>query len=203
MNYITGILANEIITLSEIKSNIGNVIKLKGTIHKIREMSGFAFVIIRTGRDLIQCVYSKEFSGFKLCDIAEGYTVNVIGKVVTDDRAANGFEIHIQNIIILSKPFEELPVVINKKKLDISLDTNLSFRSIALKNPAERAIFKIQEGIIRGFREFLLNRQFTEIRTPKIVFAGTKRAEQIFLSLTTSVSKYFLPKVLNFINKLW
>lgn len=179
MNCISGILANEM-TLAEISKSIGSLIEFKGTIHKIREMSGFAFVIIRTGRDLIQCVYSQEFSEFELGDIHEGYTVIAKGKPVSDERSANRFEILIKNIDVLSKPAAELPVVINKKKLDISLDTNLTFRSIALRNPAEKAIFKIQEGIANGFREFMLKQHFTEIRTPKIVFAGAEGGANIF-----------------------
>lgn len=180
MDYVTGILNNEITTLAEMYESIGSVVRFKGTVHKIREMSGFAFVIIRTGRDLIQCVYSKEFSEFELGDIAEGYSVSVTGKIVSDDRAASGLEILMQHAAVLSKPAEELPVVINKRKLDITLDTTLTFRPIALRNPAERAIFKIQEGIVRGFREFLLKRKFTEIRTPKIVFAGAEGGANIF-----------------------
>ncbi|NSW92471.1 MAG: hypothetical protein HPY74_17745 [Firmicutes bacterium] len=79
MDYISGTPVNET-TLVEISKSIGGMIRLKGTIHKIREMSGFAFVIIRTGRDLIQCVYSQEFSEFELGDIAEGYAVCVTGE---------------------------------------------------------------------------------------------------------------------------
>lgn len=180
MNYVTGILDNTAPILSEMQRNIGSIAKFKGTIHRIREMSGFAFVIIRTGRDLIQCIYSKECSRFELTDIAEGFTVSVTGKIVSDNRVINGFEILIQHVDILSKPAETLPIVINKKELDISLDTNLTFRSIALRNPVERAIFKIQEGIVRGFREFLLKQQFTEIRTPKIVYAGAEGGANIF-----------------------
>lgn len=179
MERITGTPTNEPV-LVEISKSIGSIIKLEGTIHKIREMSGFAFVIVRTGRCLIQCVYSREFSKFEPGDIAEGYVVRITGKTVSEDRAVHGVEVFIKNVDILSKPAEELPVVINKKKLDISLDTNLAFRPIALRNPAERAIFLIQEGIVRGFREFLLKQQFTEIRTPKIVFAGAEGGANIF-----------------------
>ena len=164
----------------ELYESAGRIIKIHGMVHKIREMSGFAFIIIRTMRDLVQCIYSKDRARFDLADLTEGSAVILEGEVVLDPRVANGAEIHIDNIEILSKPVEKLPVVINKKRLDVSLDTNLTYRPISLRNPYERAIFKIQEGIARGFREYLLKNDFTEIRTPKIVFAGAEGGANIF-----------------------
>ena len=45
---------------------------------------------------------------------------------------------------------------------------------IALRNVRERAKFRIQEGVVRGFRDFLYQEGFTEIHTPKL---GAKSAE--------------------------
>ena len=42
---------------------------------------------------------------------------------------------------------------------------------MTLRNGRERAIFKIQEGIGRGFRESLYAEHYTEIHTPKIAAA--------------------------------
>mgnify|MGYP000913379822 FL=1 len=53
-------------------------------------------------------------------------------------------------------------------------------RSVALRNPHERAIFKIQEGVCNGFREFMLKEGFTEIHTPKIVAQGAEGGANIF-----------------------
>ena len=47
-------------------------------------------------------------------------------------------------------------------------------RPISLRNLQERAKFRIQEGVVRGFRDFLYSQGFTEIHTPKI---GAKSAE--------------------------
>ena len=45
---------------------------------------------------------------------------------------------------------------VSKWKLNTSLETKLSLRPISLRNVRERAKFKIQEGIVRGFRDYLL-----------------------------------------------
>lgn len=180
MEYITQIQSGSIIEAEQLQQHAGEVIKIQGMVHRIREMSGFAFVIVRTRRDLIQCVYSEEKSRFDLKDLMEGCAVTVEGEVVPDARVQNGAELHMINVEILSRPAENPPVIINKKKLEVSLDTNLTYRPISLRNPMERAIFKIQDGIVRGFREYLQKQRFTEIRTPKIVFAGAEGGANIF-----------------------
>ena len=62
----------------------------------------------------------------------------------------------------------------------MSLETNIAQRPITLRNNRERAIFKIQEGIIRGFREYFMKHGFTEINTPKIVASGAEGGANIF-----------------------
>ena len=184
MDKINGSIINDRINFNQFKDFDGQVVSIKGYIHRIREMTGFSFVIIRTARDTIQCVYAPEFSDYrwdeKLCEEA---CVKVSGKVVSskDAKGNDIYELQIHNIEILSLPAENLPIVINKKQLDnMQLSTVLDLRPISMRNPKERAIFKVQEGIARGFREFLMKEGFTEIRSPKIVFAGAEGGTNIF-----------------------
>lgn len=164
----------------ELKESIGKTVHIHGSIYKIREMSGFSFVLLRTKRDVIQCVYSEEYSNFDINEIKENMSVVIIGEFVAEERSPLGCEIRMKDIEILSTPKEEMPIVINKKNVAASINVLLDYRPITLRNVKERAIFKIQEGICAGFREFLLRNQFTEIHTPKIVFSGAEGGANIF-----------------------
>ena len=104
----------------------------------------------------------------------EACTIEVEGTVKTEDRAPNGFEIRLDTIKVLSEPKEPMPLAISKWKMNTSLEANLNNRPIALRNVRERAKFRIQEGVVRGFRDFLYQEGFTEIHTPKL---GAKSAE--------------------------
>ena len=184
MNKINGVINKTTVDFNEFKNYNGEVVTISGYVHRIREMTGFAFIIIRTARDIIQCVYAPEFSDYRLDEkICEEAAVKVTGKVVSsvDAKGNERFELQIHDIEILSLPAENLPIVINKKQLDnIQLNTILDLRPISMRNPKERAIFKIQEGIQRGFREFLTKNDFTEIRSPKINFAGAEGGTNVF-----------------------
>lgn len=184
MNKIDGVIRKTTVEYDDFAAFDGKEVSVNGYIHRIREMTGFSFVILRTERDLIQCVYAPEFSDYRWDEkLSEEAAVTVTGKVVgSKDSAGNlRYELQIHDIKILSLPAEPLPIVINKKQLDnIQLNTVLDLRPVAMRNPKERAIFKIQEGIARGFREFLNKNGFTEIRTPKINFAGAEGGTNVF-----------------------
>ena len=177
MNNIVG-KTIEVIEEKELREKLGSVAEFTGAVYKIRKMSGFSFVIIRTARNLIQCVLdTSKCSHEELCENA---CVRIKGMVRKEERARAGFEIDILEVEILSQPAAESPVVINNKEVKASLETKLDYRPVTLRNQKERAVFKIQEGFINGAREFLRNQKFTEIHTPKIVFAGVEGGANMF-----------------------
>ena len=176
MEFMTGVNKKDTVEISEILAGDfeGKTVKVNGAVHTIRDMGEVAFVVLRKREGLLQCVFEEGKTKFDLKDLKEAATVEVEGAVKSEDRAPNGFEIRLDSIWVLSEPAAPMPLAISKWKLNTSLEANLNNRSIALRNIRERAKFKIQEGVVRGFRDFLYEQGFTEIHTPKI---GAKSAE--------------------------
>lgn len=166
--------------LEEALSKVGQEIEVCACVHSVKQMSGFAFVTLRTARYLIQSIYSAENCSDSLDGVKEGCFVKVKAEVKKEDRAFNGIELTLKNIEIVSKPDYEYPLHVSKRRLGCSLDVNLDNRSVALRNPYERATFKFQEGVVSGFRQFMLDNKFTEIHTPKIVAQGAEGGANIF-----------------------
>lgn len=176
MELIKGVNKKDVLELSELLAEgmVGKTVKVNGAIHTIRNMGTVAFVILRKREGLIQAVYEEGNSGFDIKDIKEAATVEVTGVLEQNEKAPNGIEIRINGLTILSEPAEPMPLAIAKWKLNTSLEAKLNYRPISLRNVRERAKFKLQEGLVRGFRDFLFEEGFTEIHTPKI---GAKSAE--------------------------
>ncbi len=177
---INGELQSSHTEAGELKNSIGKTILVHGILYKIRMMSGFAFVVLKTKRNLVQCIYSEEYSNFPVHELKENMSVVITGDVVAEKRSRTEYEIRIRSYTALSFAAEQPPVVINNKEVAASLETLLDYRPITMRNAKERAIFKIQEGICRGFRDFLISNQFTEIHTPKIVLTGAEGGANIF-----------------------
>ena len=128
MQEISGVITPTSTPYSEFKNHIGEVVTIKGAIHNIRDMSDFAFIIVRTARELIQCVYSPEFSDFRLNDnVVEQAAAKLTGKVVKSETrdGSERYELQIHDIEILSKPADIPPVVISKKQVVCDLNVNL------------------------------------------------------------------------------
>lgn len=174
MEFITGLKQQEEAELEDLlKAEEGTTIILEGAVHSVRDMGEIAFVILRK-EGLIQTVWEEGKTDLELSEIREGDYIHVTGQVKDEERAPHGKEVRLSTISHLSHVSCPLPLPIDKWKLNTSLEAKLDRRSLSLRNIRERARFRIQEGIVRGFRDFLYEQGFTEIHTPKI---GAKSAE--------------------------
>ena len=182
MDYLTGKTSKEDLDISDILAGDyeGKEVIVNGAIHKIRDMGDVAFVILRKREGLVQTVYEDGVTGISLKELQEEATVEVKGIVVKEERAPHGFEIRLREVKVLSRPTEAMPIAINKWKMNTSLETKLDLRPLSLRNVKERAKFRIQEGIIRGFRDFLHEQGFTEIHSPKIGARGAEGGANLF-----------------------
>ncbi len=164
--------------INELSCFIDKKVEIKGWIHRIRKLKSISFIILRDRTGLVQCVVDNEqinFSEIKLESV-----VGVLGTVKENKNNLKPFEILIEKIDILGRCIEELPIEVNREDLNVNLDTMLNNRMLSLRHEKINSIFKIQNIIIQGFREFLNNENFTEISTPKLVEEGAEGGTEVF-----------------------
>ncbi|PHS36129.1 MAG: aspartate--tRNA(Asn) ligase [Alkaliphilus sp.] len=151
---------------------------LKGWVYKKNNIGKVCFLHLRDKTGVIQVVSERE-----LCkDLRLETAISVYGRRSINKKAANGFEIQAEKIEIIARAtYDKLPFVINKKEIEANLETQLNHRTIALRAPKQRAIFKVQGEIVESFRRFLREKQFTEINTPKIISSGTEGGSEMFV----------------------
>lgn len=175
MEFVTGIQKKEEAELEDLlQAEEGSRIILEGAVHSVRDMGEIAFIILRKRDGLVQTVWENGKTNLELSQVRQGDFIRTTGIVKKEERAPHGKEVRLENIEHLSSANGPLPLVIDKWKLNTSLEAKLDRRSLSLRNVRERAKFRIQEALVRGFRDFLYSQGFTEIHTPKI---GAKSAE--------------------------
>lgn len=182
MEFMDGVKRKDLVEIQDILNGgfEGKAVKLRGAVHTIRNIGEVAFVILRKAQGLVQCVYEEEHCPFPIKELKEESAVEVTGTVTVEERSPQGFEIRLREIRVLSQPAKVLPIAVSKYKMNTSLEARLAMRPVSLRNIRERAKFKLQEGIVRGFREFLTSQGFTEIHTPKIVARGAEGGSNVF-----------------------
>lgn len=90
---------------AELLAAAGQEITLKACVHNIRELGGIAFVVLRTGRYLIQSVYDKEVCpDNNLSQLSAGDCVRATGLLRAEPRAENGVELLLHGFTVLSRP---------------------------------------------------------------------------------------------------
>ena len=167
----------ERIIIRNIKEYINKKIKVQGWIYRIRKLKEITFLVIRDRSALVQCVVENK--NINLDKIKLESVVSIIGEVKISNNSLNPFEILVEKMEVINEA-EEIPIEINKKDYNVNLETTLNNRIISLRHEKINSIFKIQNIIAQSFREFLIERDFTEIFTPKIVAEGAEGGTELF-----------------------
>ncbi|MDR1144478.1 MAG: aspartate--tRNA(Asn) ligase [Spirochaetaceae bacterium] len=170
----------------------GETITVSGWVHRIRDMGGITFVVLRDRSGMAQIVFSEpsllknsEASGEK--PAAEGENGLTLESVVTvsgipalNEKAPGGAELRAASLVVVSRAMPELPYPVNGDIAKTGLETILDNRLLSVRNPKIRAIFNVQAVIIEAFSACLRSRDFTEIKTSKLVWGGTEGGTELF-----------------------
>lgn len=163
-------------------NKVGENVKICGWVQTRRDHGKIIFLDISDRSGLIQVIATPDVAGDLhpqdvIC--VEGSVAKRPEKLINPNLQTGKIELQAENIEVLSKA-EELPFDMGGKDLDLQLPTLLDFRSLTLRHPQVKAIFKIQETIVDTFRNVLKGEGFTEIFVPTIVPVATEGGSEVF-----------------------
>lgn len=162
------------ILCKDIPAHTGEEIVMEGWVHRIRELGGVNFVILRDRSGTSQLVYNTR-PEFNLETV-----VRVRGLVADNPKAPGGVELQVAETSILGAAQSDLPFPVNQDATGTGLDTILDQRAISLRNPRLRSIATIQSAICRHFETYLASQDFTGVKTPKLVGTGAEGGTGLF-----------------------
>lgn len=166
----------------DIHQHVGETIRIEGWLHKKRLLGGLNFITIRDRKGLAQSLIENKDELEKLRGMQTGTVLALTGKVVEDERAPGGAELHDVTVEVLVPVTTEPPIEIDKP-LDHkpeNLDTLFEHRVIGLRNIQETAIFKIQAAVKEAVRVYLRSQDFTEFNSPKLLPGATEGGAEVF-----------------------
>lgn len=161
------------------EKNIGESVILAGWCHKIRNLGKIVFLILRDRTGLIQCVIEDK----KLIKIVKDIQVETVLKIngtIQESINKDKKEIHVKTIEIISKVTDQIPVEINKEELNANFETIIDYRPITLRHKKQKAIFKIQSGILQGFRDSMKKQGFLEFKSPVLMACPSESGASVF-----------------------
>lgn len=164
--------------VKDVQDKVGESVTLKGWVHKIRKMKGFAFVVLRDKSGVVQLVVDE---GDMLDALAHEMTIEVEGAVSENPKAPMGVEVTASAVRVLGKAhYDLLPFAINGRDIDATLEKQLDHRYLSLRRADRRAVFTVQAEIVEAFRQYMRSESFSEIHTPKIIASETEGGSEVF-----------------------
>ena len=153
--------------ISELKA--GESVVLKGWIYEIRSMAKMAFLLLRDSSGFVQCIAKDEKIVKEIAGLTLESVVEIRGKIkkaeVKAELARKDVEVEVEKLVVLNKA-ENLPIHVNEKTVVSELPLKLDWRTLSLRTPRSRAIFKVQAKIIEGVQEYLNKNGFLQVFTP-------------------------------------
>ncbi len=156
----------------------GKEVVIRGWVHRHRDSTENAFVVVRDGTGTVQAVISKtEVSPESWKNAAEVYTESVVlvsGKVMKDPRSPTGIEIKASKF---ETTFQGEPFPIGK---DQSIEFLLDQRHLWVRSTRIVDALKIKATLMKACRDFLDERGFLEIQPPLMTQSACEGGNELF-----------------------
>lgn len=172
----------ERILARDLNQHIGKTIQMSGWLHKKRLLGGLNFITLRDRSGLTQNLIDNKVELEKLRGMQIGTVLTLTGTVVADERAPGGAELHDVEVHVDMPVTDEPPIEIDKpiSHKPENLDTLFEYRVLNIRNLQEQKIFRIRADMTQYIREFLREKEFVEIDTPKLLGAPTEGGAEVF-----------------------
>lgn len=157
---------------------IGEVNRVCGFVENIRNKRTMAFIVLRDVSGKIQLTIEKEKHP-ELTDTIDKITlesvIEAVGEVVENSYVKMGGREMLPTEIRIDSIADAMPI-----QPDANIDTRLDYRWVDLRTEKNLLMFKAQTAFVGAMREYLLDRNFIEIHTPKLIGAASESGADVF-----------------------
>lgn len=160
----------------------GSEATLAGWVEDVRNLGGIAFLIVRQRAGTFQATVKKKSDEDlfnRASKLVRESVVAVRGTIQTSPQARNGWELVATSIEVLSPAAAPLPLPV-ADRVGAEMDTRFDNRTLDLRKPERRAIFRIRAIVAAALRANLDRQEFVEVHTPKLSGAGAEGGATLF-----------------------
>ena len=168
--------------ICETPKKVGEKVKVAGFVQSVRSHGKIAFVDVVDRSGVLQVV-----GGTELVTLKPQFAVEIEGevkkrpeKMVNEKIKTGTVELESTKVVILSKA-DEMPFDMGAEDLNLELPTLLDYRTLVLRHPKIKEIFKVQAKVLEGFREAAKELGCTEISVPTISASSTEGGAEVFM----------------------
>jgi aspartyl-tRNA synthetase len=161
----------------------GAEVTLFGLVLEVRDLGGIRFVILQDREGTIQITVLKKRVApevlAKSDALQKRFSIGVKGTVKKTTMTPRGVEVIPKEIRVFNVAAEQLPIDITGKT-PANIEARLDARALDLCLEQNAAAFKIQHEALIAIRDFLFEKGFLEVHTPRIIASATEGGAELF-----------------------
>lgn len=160
------------------KLEVGKV-RFQGMIETVRDKKSMQFIVLKDFSGKIQVTVDKTAHpevGEVFSHLLPGSTVVMEGELVKSEYVKmGGQEVLAEAVTVTSDAKEPYPIT-----PESNIDQRIDYRWIDLRQEKNLLMFKVQTLFTQALREFLLEREFTEFHSPKLIATASESGSEVF-----------------------
>ena len=159
------------------KLEVGRV-DFHAMVDTVRDKKNMQFIVVKDFSGKIQLFIDKvkyPEIGELFLRLVPGATVRVQGELVKSEYVKMGGQEVLVDGASLTSHAEPNPIAD-----DSTIDYKLNYRWIDLRTERNSLMFKVQSAFVNAMREFLVNKDFVEIHSPKLIAAASESGSEVF-----------------------
>ena len=177
--------------IEDLKLHVGQPVTVNGWVTTTRSSGKIAFVVLRDGSGLVQCVLAKkevpEESWNRFQALTQETSVAATGIVREDARSPGGFELQLSQIEILGTSVD-YPITPKEHGTSYLFE----HRHLWLRSSRQTAIARVRHEVIQAIRDFFYNNGFTLVDTPILTGSIGEQAGELFSTDYFDLGKAYL-----------
>lgn len=170
------------ILIGQTPEHVDKKVSIAGSVQVVRSHGKIAFADISDRTGVIQIVGGEDVGGLRPQHqvIIEGTVNRRPEKMINDKLPTGTVELSAEKVEVLSKA-HEMPFDMGMESLNLELPTLLDFRTLTLRHPKIKQIFKVQAKVLEGFRNSATDLGCIEISVPTISASATEGGAEVFM----------------------
>jgi asparaginyl-tRNA synthetase len=168
--------------VEDLKKHVGQDVSLRGWLYNKRVKGKIAFLMVRDGSGVVQCVAVKSEVGdaaFALCDhVPQESSLELVGTVRADERSPGGVEIGLKSLRVVTESAPNYPIQIQDVAPEVGF--LMQNRHLWLRSRKQSALLRVRAEIVRSIREFFDSRGFIGVDSPILTPAACEGTSTLF-----------------------
>ncbi|HLC24414.1 MAG TPA: aspartate--tRNA(Asn) ligase [Nitrosopumilaceae archaeon] len=161
----------------------GREVTVMGWVSSVRDHGNLVFMMLNDKEGEIQ-ITAKAGScpdeiKQAIVKLKEQSSVGIKGVIKPSPKAPHGVEIVPKEMRIFSQ-VEKIAPFTSQTKVVPNIDTRLEIRAVDLRRSVLQHVFKIRSLVLKSIRDYLYEKEFVEVNTPKMIATATEGGAALF-----------------------